>query len=149
MKLIFKFIFLFLFSFTFLNAQFNIEIIDLVEYKMNDKKLIYKISAEKKTLNNQNLKKSFLFLNKENLISNNIYYSNGVFETKDMKIEFKKAYFLEGNFVMIETNGFYKEYKFNSNKTTFKHDKLELENTLIKIDEKQYKKLKYMLEITY
>lgn len=142
-----KFIFLFLFSFSFLNAQFNIEITDLIEYKMNDKNIVYKITAEKKITNNQDLKKTLLFINKEDIVSNNLYYINGIFESKDMKIEFKKAYFLEGNFIMIDTNGFYKENIFQSKKTIFKLTHLELENVIINIENKLYKKLKYI--ITY
>lgn len=140
-----KFIFFFFLSFSFLYAQFNVEIIDLIEYKMNDKKLIYKITAEKKTINNQNLKNSFLFLNKENLISNNLYYSNGIFETKDMKIEFKKAYFLEGNFVMIDSLGNYKNTYFKSKKIIFNNDKLDFENVFINFENKESKKLKHTI----
>ena len=39
-------------------------------------------------MNYKNLEKTFLFFNKEQVVSNNIFYSNGFFEIKDMKISF-------------------------------------------------------------
>ena len=77
----------------------------------------------------------------------NIFYTNGIFETKDIKIIFKKAYFLESNFVMIDATGNYKNINFESKKVIFKYNKLEFEDSFIKLEEKQFKKLKYTLNI--
>lgn len=129
----------------FLSAEFNIKINNLVEHKIYEDKIVYKITAQTKEINNKTLKKKFSILLKEKMISENIFYINGTFETKQMKIEFQKGYFLEGNFVMIDTNGFYKENKFKSEKTIYNSKQLDFENLFITIENKLYKKLKYSI----
>ena len=89
---LFKLISLFLPIFLF--AEFNIKFNNIIEHKINNEKLIYRITAKTKEVNNKNLKKSFSILSKEKMISENIFYTNGLFETKQMKIEFQKGYFL-------------------------------------------------------
>lgn len=143
MKLILSFFLLSIFSF----AEFNMEISNVTECKLNSEKLIYRIIAEKKIVNNQNIKKDLLMFSKEEMVAKNIFYTNGIFETKDIKIIFKKAYFLESNFVMIDATGNYKNINFESKKVIFKYNKLEFEDSFIKLEEKQFKKLKYTLNI--
>lgn len=138
-------IFCFFILFDNLFAEFNIKINNLVEYKIYEDEIVYKITAKTKEVNNKNLKKSFSILSKEKMISENIFYTNGLFETKQMKIEFQKGYFLEGYFVMIDTNGFYKENEFKSEKTIYKSKQLDFENLFITIENKLYKKLKYSI----
>lgn len=140
-------IFCFFILFDNLFAEFNIKINNIVEHKINDEKLIYKITAQTKDINNQNLRKNFTFSTKEEVISRNIFYTNGIFEAKNIKIEFKKGYFLEGDFVMIDTAGFYKENEFQSKKTIFKYNSLDFEDVFIKLNDKQYKKLKYKINL--
>lgn len=140
-------LFLFFIFPTFLFAEFNIKFNNIIEHKINNEKLIYRITAKTKEVNNQNLKKDFIFVRKEEIISNNIFYTNGIFEAKNIKIEFKKGYFLEGDFVMIDTAGFYKENEFQSKKTIFKFNSLDFEDVFIKLNDKQYKKLKYKINL--
>ena len=128
---------------SYASDNFNIKINGVRENKINEKGLIYKITAQTKDLKFDKIKKNFFFFNKEEVISNSIYYTNGYFETKDLKIDFKKAYFLEGNFIMINTLGKYKDQEFKSFKSIFKYTRLDLENVFITIERKKYKKLKY------
>ena len=141
-QLLFFFIF---YNFSF--AQLNMEIIDVIEYKINNENVVYKITAQSKIINVQNLKKSLFLLSKEDVVANNIFYTNGIFEAKDMKINFKKAYFLEGKFIMLDNIGNYKNSYFQSKKTIFTTEKLEFEDLFISIENKQYKKLKYNINL--
>lgn len=135
-----------------LNSSYAVDITslsieNLTEYKISEQNVILKITAEKKIINNQDLKKVLFFVNKEEIVSNKIYYENGFFEAKDMQIEFKKGYFLEGVFIMIDSLEKYKESNFQSKKTIFKYDKLEFEDVFIKIENKEFKKLKYSIDL--
>ena len=138
---------LFLFFPIFVFAKFNIQIQDVVEHKLDEKRVIFKISAQSKEMNYKNLEKTFLFFNKHQMVSNNIFYSNGFFETKDMKISFKKAYFLEGNFVMLDTQGIIENKKFQSKKSIYKYNKIDFENIFITIENKNFRKINYSLDI--
>lgn len=138
---------LFLTIISFSYAQFNISIENLTEYKVLGENIVLKITAEKKVINNKDLKKILFFLNKEDIVSDKIYYENGTFESKDIKIKFKKGYFLENNFIMIDCAGKYKENSFQSKKTIFKYDKLEFENVFIMIENQEFKKLKYCVDL--
>jgi hypothetical protein len=138
---------LFLIIISFSYAQFNVNIENLTEYKVLGENIVLKITAEKKVINNKDLKKILFFLNKEEIISNKMYYENGIFEAKDINIKFKKGYFLENNFIMIDCIGKYKENNFQSKKTIFKYDKLEFENVFIRIENQDFKKLKYSIDL--
>ena len=138
---------LFLIIISFSYAQFNVSIENLTEYKVLGENIVLKITAEKKVINNKDLKKIMFFLNKEEIISNKMYYENGIFEAKDINIKFKKGYFLENNFIMIDCIGKYKENNFQSKKTIFKYDKLEFENVFIRIENQDFKKLKYSIDL--
>lgn len=128
-------------------AQFNIKLENITEYKMDDKKLIYKITAKEKNIKNLKSSKSLIFFNKEKLVSENIFYSNGTFDIKDVNIKFEKAYFLEGKFIMINVKGNYIKTEFISQKVVYEREKLQLKNSLI-IDEKsKKKKIDYILNI--
>lgn len=138
---------LFLIIISFSYAQFNVNIENLTEYKVLGENIVLKITAEKKVINNKDLKKILFFLNKEEIISNKMYYEKGIFEAKDINIKFKKGYFLENNFIMIDCIGKYKENNFQSKKTIFKYDKLEFENVFIRIENQDFKKLKYSIDL--
>lgn len=138
---------LFFIIISFSYAQFNVNIENLTEYKVLGENIVLKITAEKKVINNKDLKKILFFLNKEEIISNKMYYENGIFEAKDINIKFKKGYFLENNFIMIDCIGKYKENNFQSKKTIFKYDKLEFENVFIRIENQDFKKLKYSIDL--
>ena len=79
-------LFLFLVIISFSYAQFNVSIENLTEYKVLGENVVLKITAEKKVINNKDLKKILFFLNKEEIISNKMYYENGIFEAKDILV---------------------------------------------------------------
>lgn len=127
-------------------ASTKIQILNIEEYKINDKKVLYKIQADSKSIDYKKLKK-FRIYNKEQVISNSSFYLNGVFSSSDLNINFKKGYFLEGNFVMLDLNGFYKKNEFKAKKAIYKKKDLFLRNVFISIDGKKYKKFKYSLPL--
>lgn len=118
---------------------------DIKESKLTKRGLVYNIFAEAKEINRINIKKFFI-LNKEEVMSNYIFYRNGLFKTKGLEIDFKKAYFLEGNFIMKNIQGKYNKKRFKAKKAIFKYSTLELENLYISENGKKYKKLKYILK---
>jgi hypothetical protein len=118
----------------------------LNEYKMNTNGIIYKITAQTKILNYQEIKKKII-INKEDLVSKHIYYLNGTFETHDFNATFKKAYFLEGNFIMLDTFGNFNKNNFKSKKIIFKNTNIEFIDITINSENKTTKKLKYTINI--
>jgi hypothetical protein len=144
MKIFFIFFYLFLSS----SLIFSNEIIfnDINEFKMNEKEVRYIIKAESKNIRTDKLK-NFKFYNKQDVLSNSSYYENGNFKTKYIDINFKKAYFLEGNFIMTDTKGVVKNNDFSSEKVTYKFNSIDFKNVLIKIDKTTYRKLKYSINL--
>lgn len=144
MKIFFIFFYLFLSS----SLTFSSEIIfnGINEFKIDDKEIRYLIKAESKNIKADKIK-DFRFYNKQEIISNSSYYENGNFKTKYIDINFKKAYFLEGNFIMTDTKGVVKNNDFSSEKVTYKFNSIDFKNVLIKIDKTTYRKLKYSINL--
>ena len=85
--------------------------------------------------------------NKEKIIANSSYYLDGSFSKKDLNIKFKKAYFLEGNFIMLDAIGRYKNIKFKSKKINYYQNSLFFKEVFLFNKEKKFRKLKYELKI--
>lgn len=124
----------------------RIQILNIEEYKINDKKVLYRIQADSKNIDYKKLKK-FRIYNKEQVISSSSFYLNGKFISKELNINFKKGYFLEGNFVMLDLDGFFKKNKFRAKKASYRTKDLFMKNVFISIDGKKYKKFKYSLPL--
>ncbi len=116
------------------------------EKKLTTNGLKYKISASTKKINPTNIKK-ILILNKEKIMSESIFYTNGALKTKNLEIDFEKAYFLEGNFIMNNAKGKYNKKEFTSEKAIYKYSIIEFENLYISENGKNFKKLKYILKL--
>lgn len=133
------------YTFLYASVDLNMNIQEVLEQRLNKNGLLYKITANSKTLNYQNLKKNLFFSNKERIVSKNLYYTNGLFETKDINIYFQKAYFFQGDFIMLNAKGLYKSSNFNAEKIIYKQNRLNFKNVFISLDGKKYRKLKYSL----
>lgn len=131
---------------TNISASTKLKILGLEEYKISENKVLYKIEAESKNIDYQKLKK-FRIYNKEKVISNSSFYTNGNLSSKELNISFKKGYFLEGNFIMLDLHGFYKNNKFRAKKASYRSKDLFMKNVFISIDGKKYKKFKYSLPL--
>jgi hypothetical protein len=144
MKIFSIFFYLFLSS----SLTFSSEIIfnGINEFKIDDKEIRYLIKAESKNIKADNIK-NFRFYNKQEIISNSSYYENGNFKTKYIDINFKKAYFLEGNFIMIDTKGIINNGDFNSEKVVYKFNSVDFKNVLITIDKTRFRKLRYTIHL--
>lgn len=131
---------------TNISASTKLKILGLEEYKISENKVLYKIEAESKNIDYQKLKK-FRIYNKEKVISNSSFYTNGNLSSKELNISFKKGYFLEGNFIMLDLHGFYKNNKFRAKKASYRSKDLFMKDVFISIDGKKYKKFKYSLPL--
>lgn len=128
-------------------AQFNIKLEGITEYKMNEEEILYKISAEQKDIKTFTNQRKFIFFNKEQFIKDNIFYSQGKFNSKNLSIEFEKGYFLEGKFIMINAKGKYLKTEFNSQKIIYYKKQLELKNSVILENNTRKKKYDYILKL--
>lgn len=136
-------LFLLLFTTTlFSNTKITLE--NIQEYKITKEKTLYKISAKIKKIDYKKQKK-FKFYNKEKVISNSSYYLDGKFESGDLNMNFEKAYFLEGKFIMINTKGKYKNSPFKSKKAIYSRKDLLLKEVFITIEKRNYRKIKYKI----
>lgn len=130
----------------FLFSSTSIKLDDIEEYKITENRVLYKIEAKSKNIHYKKFKK-FRFFNKEKIVSNSSYYLNGSFSSKDLEISFKKAYFLEGNFIMLESKGKYKTNPFKAKKAIFSRSDLFLKNVRIRLGNRNYKKFKYKIKL--
>lgn len=125
-------------------ADVKITLLDIEEYKLTEEKRLYKISAKSKNISYKKIKK-FRFFNKERFISNSSYYLDGKFESSGLHMTFEKAYFLEGKFIMLNTQGVYKTNPFEAQKAVYTRKDLSFKNILITIGKRKYKKIKYKI----
>ncbi len=123
-------------------ANFNIKIQSINELRVNQDKIAYKIQAKSKSISS-NTKSLNLFLNKEKFASEHSFYLDGNLSAKDLFVSFKKAYFLEGKFIMLEVKGSYKDNVFSAPKASFTHKKLNLQNCFIRSKDKKARRLKH------
>lgn len=138
--MLFSHIILVILSFSYLySGQFIFE--DINEYKINNEKVDFIIEAKIKKIDLQRIKK-FKLYNKESLISTSSYYEDGMILKKDLRLNFKKAYFLEGNFIMNDISGEIKDITLNGKKAVLKKEEIVFDNVLIKQHEIKRKKLK-------
>lgn len=139
-------LFLLLFSTALFSAP-SIKLNDIQEYKITKEKVLYRIDAKSKNISYKKLKK-FRFYNKEKLISNSSYYLNGEFNSENLNIKFRKAYFLEGKFIMLDVAGKYKNSPFKAKKAIYTKKDLKFKNVFITLNGKKYRKIKYSLPIS-
>ncbi len=145
MNALFKIIFtsiLFIYS---LNAQ-DIVINDIQERKFTKLALSHIIKATSKTVDLKLLRK-INFFNRKNIIANSIYYQNGTFYKKNIKIDFEKAYFYEGIFYMQNCYGKYQDGFIKSKTASYYNNQIEFQNLILKKEKKLYHKFKYAIAV--
>lgn len=140
-KLFFSFFFL-------LTSLFSTEIVfnNIKEYKINKKNVLYTIESDIKKIDLKKLKR-FKFFNKEQVASKASFYENGVFQNKDMTLNFKKAYYLEGNFIMKNIRGDINKYKIEAKKATYTRKSIILERVFIYINNRRMRKIKFTIPL--
>lgn len=138
-------LFLLLISTTLFSTP-SIKLNNIQEYKITQEKTEYKIEAITKNISYKKLKK-FRFYNKDKIASNSSYYLDGNFSTKILNIDFKKAYYLEGKFIMLNLKGKYKDITFFAKKAIYFKDNLTLKNTNLRNGKKKYRKYTYKLKL--
>lgn len=109
---------------------------DILEKKITTSGVAYIIKAQERVIYNSSPIK-FLF-GKHRYMSKNLYYKNGSFMKKDILINFKKAYWLEGKFYMKDCSGLFDEYHFKSKETIYSAAKLAFKKILYNHENQYY-----------
>lgn len=114
--------------------------IGITQYLLTCKGVSYSISSKKRFIkyNKKNIDIFQILKNKKKYVSNASYYLNGVFETKNVVINFKKAFWLEGILYLEECKGKLPSYgvfsaieiRFKTNIYYFKTIKYKKNNKL-------------------
>lgn len=82
---------------------------------------------------------------KRQYASNSAYYLNGTFENKKAKINFKKAYWLEGVFYMEECSGKLPLFKFNAKELSIDKNRYIFKTIKYRKNKKNYIKHHFSL----
>lgn len=114
---------------------------NIYEKKLTNHDISYSIKAQKRVFKEANVV-NFL-VNKHKFVMQNLYYENGSFIKKNVFIEFKKAYWLEGKFYMKECNGVLEEAMFKSKEAIYENENLIFKNIFYQKDNKYFSNYKY------
>lgn len=135
-----------LFSFLLSNL-FSVELTfeNIKEYKITTKKVEYILTAKIKKVDFDKLKK-FRFFNKKNIISNASYYEKGTLQKNDFVINFKKGYFLEGDFFMEDISAQNGQNKIIGKKAILKKDKLIFDKVYLYQNNRKLRKIKLIYD---
>lgn len=147
MEVAIKTIFFALYFFFASSSLFSNQLINeyLEERKFDTKGLIYLLKAEQKTTDFDKLKKLNLF-NRKHIISNAIYYDNGTLYKKNIKVDFKRAYFFEGDLHMENCYSFFEGATIKAKFAVYKKTHIEFKDLILKKDNVTYHKFKYEVE---
>jgi len=115
---------------------------NIKEFKINLDEVQYVIEAKEKKVDYDKLGK-FRFFNKEKIISNSSYYTDGKFLKKNIYISFDKAYFLEGMFIMHNIKADLGNRKLEGKKAVFFKDKINFNNIYLYENDKKIRKISY------
>jgi len=140
-RITFFFIYITLICFTPLYAN-SLTFEGIKERRFSQKNLEYILQADKKTIDYKNLRK-INFFNRKKIVADSIYYENGTLFQKNLQVNFKRAYFYEGNLHMQEcytklSNGF-----IQATTAIYKKKYIEFQDVVMKQDDKKYRKFTY------
>jgi len=119
---------------------------DIKESLLSKNGLQYQIKAEQKIVNLKKIKKSYIIFQKQYVKDHN-YYLNGTFYQKDIQIKFKKGYFLEGSFFMIQCESNFKEMSIKAPKAKYSKNNIEFQNVQIIKNKKHFRKVRYIVPL--
>lgn len=108
--------------------------------------LQYILQAKKKTIDYKKLGKIRLF-NSKNIVSQLLYYNQGVFHQKNLKISFEKAYFYEGNLYMQECYTQLEDGYIKAKTAIYRTKYIEYKDVSMEQSKKKYHKFKYILNL--
>ena len=116
---------------------------NIKEFKINLDEVQYVIEAKEKKVDYDKLGK-FRFFNKEKIISNSSYYTDGKFLKKNIYISFDKAYFLEGMFIMHNIQGNLGGKKISGKKAIYFKNKINFNKVYLYDNKKRIRKISYI-----
>jgi hypothetical protein len=115
---------------------------NLQEKKFDKNSLIYILKAKQKKIYPKRLKKIHLF-NRKKQMAKSVYYTNGTFYKKNIKVDFKKGYFLEGVFYMQDCFAHQKDSTIKAKEAKYKYPNIEFSKVLLKRKNKIFHKIRY------
>lgn len=118
---------------------------NLSEKSFTTNGLAYIVQAETKIMDFEKLKKLNLF-DRKNTIAKSIYYTKGTFHKKNIKVDFLKAYFYEGDFYMQGCFSTDINSSIKAKTALYKGDYIEFKDLVLKKDGKIYHKFKYRVD---
>ena len=104
--------------------------------------LSYLIKAKKKVIDYKKFRKIRLF-NRKHIASQVIYYNDGAFFQKDIKVDFKKGFFYEGDFHMEDCFSSLENGYIKSKSAIATKDYTEYKDVFLEKNNKKYRKFKY------
>ena len=119
---------------------------NLQEREFSQNALLYILKASKKTIKPQKLQKFTLF-NRKKIASEAMFYDNGTLFQKDIKVDFERAYFYEGDLYMQNCYSSLGDGYIKSDFAIYKKDYIEFKKLVMKKDNKIYHKFKYLYRI--
>jgi hypothetical protein len=120
---------------------------NIQEREFSTSSLIYLIKAQKKSIDFKKLK-HFSFFNPKKSVSDSIYYEKGTLYQKDIKVDFKRAYFFEGNLYMQGCYATFKDGYIKAESAIYKRTTIEFKKLIMKKKNKLYHKFKYIYTIS-
>lgn len=118
---------------------------DIEERLFTTSGLAYIIIANQKIFDLTKIKKIHLF-NRKRIMSDSVFYKDGVFKIKNAEVSFEKGYFLDGEFIMINCSSNYNNSFIRSKMAKYKKTHIEFSGVVLKKDTKIYHKFKYSTE---
>lgn len=116
------------------------------EKKFTSTGLDYIIKADKKTIDYLKLRKIHLFNMKE-IMSQALYYNNGSFYQKQIKVDFERAYFYEGNFYMQNCFSNTETGSIKAKSAIYKKKYIDFKDLVLEKENKKYHKFKYRIDL--
>lgn len=142
-----KFIAIFIFVSTTLFAVDTRVLIytEIKERKFSLNGLSYIVEAKKKTIDYNKLRKLKFFKRKQ-IVSQTIFYNNGTFYQKNIKVDFVKGFFYDGNFYMQGCFSLINGGHIKADSAIVRKDHIEFKDLFIVKNTKKYRKFKHLID---
>ena len=137
--------FIFLIVPFFLSAN-KLVLQNIQEREFSPNSLVYILNANRKIIKFEKLRHFSLF-NRKRIVSEAIYYENGTLHQKDISIDFKRAYFYEGNLYMHNCYATLKDGYIKSEDAIYQRTDIKFTKLVMKKKNKMYHKFKYIYHL--
>lgn len=119
---------------------------DISERQFSLNGLSYKIKARKKVIDYKQLRK-IRFFNRKQIVSQALYYTDGSFYKKNLKVDFVKGFFYEGEFHMQDCYSDIENGYIKAESAIYKKDFVEYKNLMMQKDGMKYRKFVHTIYV--